>query len=85
METKKDLSGWKPAGYRLAYHPQQGLANLSEEDYKEVKILHRKEEISKIRESINEAFADGNLPYCMDNEYDRARMAEWIFDNNINN
>lgn len=29
--------GWKPAGYRQAYHPAHGMANLSEEDYAELK------------------------------------------------
>ena len=50
----------------------------------ESKIVYRSTEVEKIRNKINEAFSDGNLPYCMDNPYDRARMAEWIFDNNLN-
>lgn len=40
---KTNLEGYKPAGYRLAYHPRHGLANLTEQDYKELVQTTRKE------------------------------------------
>lgn len=65
------------------YEASLGLGEAIMEET-ESKIVHRSTEVEKIRNAINRAFADGNLPYCMDNPYDRARMAEWIFDNNLN-
>lgn len=33
-KSKTNLKGWKLAGYRIAYHPKKGLANLTEEEFK---------------------------------------------------
>jgi malate synthase len=36
-EVKIDLTGYKKAGFRQAYHPQKGLVNLTAEEYKKLK------------------------------------------------
>lgn len=41
----------------------------------------RAKKVDYITRQMEQAFKRGHIPYCMDNEYDRARMAEWFYDN----
>lgn len=40
LTEKKSLyqQGYRPAGYRQAVHPQHGMANITEDDYRQLKI-----------------------------------------------
>lgn len=69
-----NINSIKPSHYKLT--AKDAIRSKKEDGAK----LKREKTVRFIKHMLDIYFKDGELPYCMDNEHDRAMMAEWFYD-----